>query len=138
MIYIKKGVEMKMKKKILILAAIVMLVYCPVECFAKEQQVSILSENMMDKVTKEFFLLNGYTEEGIYYEVYGETELSRSSEAVSVERTVIYESIVIPSSTIAWEEQINGEMYAGNLSLVKYSFSSGKTIAKYTGTLYKK
>lgn len=126
-----------MKKNLIFLLMVVLWALCPVVGSAEGTQGNQVMENVAEKAIGEF-LGNGYTEDGIYYEVYGETVILRSSEYVTVNRKVIYEGMVQPRSTLYWEEQINGEYYAGTLSLLNYYIDSNETIAVYTGKLYKK
>lgn len=125
-----------MRRNILFVLSIVVLALCPLKCNATEQKDTLMFEESAIELEKGF-IKEGYTEEGIYYKVYGENVVSRSSEYITVNRTIVYEGEVRPASTIYWEEQINGEMYTGTLLLLKYSISSGKTTAVYTGKLYK-
>ena len=59
----------------------------------------------------------GYTSEGIYYEVYS--------------------GVVKPQKEISWREKINGSYYSGVLTISKYSYTTSQTVATYTGVLYK-
>lgn len=124
-----------MKKSIVVLMVTIMFALCSMECVAES---SVEIEKSADNVESVLgtYVGCGYTETGIYYEVYGENISYYASETVTVTRTVVYEGIVQPSSTLYWEEEIDGEWYAGTLSRVKYNISNNKTTAVYTGTLY--
>ena len=87
------------------------------------------SENSMPVIT------SGYTENGIYYEVYGQTFLQPRSDSISVTRQVIYENIINPERQIFWKESINGVTYTGTLKLTQVMHDIDKTIAIYKGTL---
>ena len=50
---------------------------------------------------------------------------------------IIYNGVVRPSSTMEWEELIGNAMYSGTLSLSSFSVKDGKTVAVYTGKLYR-
>ncbi len=84
---------------------------------------------------------SGYTEDGIYYEVYfviPEKDVDFCADGVEhvmVKRT--YDSIIVPPSTLDWEEEIDGELYSGTLKLQSYVFQGNKTIATYYGALYR-
>lgn len=84
----------------------------------------------------------GYTSEGIYYEVYAVEDLEGNDIAlyrasVSVTREVIYSGIVKPQTEISWREKINGSYYSGVLTISKYFSTTSQTVATYTGVLYK-
>lgn len=83
----------------------------------------------------------GYTEDGIYYEVYFEIlEKDVAFCADGVEHVTVrltYDSIIVPPSTLDWEEEIEGELYSGTLKLQSYTFQGNKTIATYYGALYR-
>lgn len=126
-----------MKKYLKILITIMMLlVVCPVNAFAATDFTEIESIKYSANVEGEF-IANGYTEAGVYYEVYGEKTITRSSEELVIKRTVVYDGMMKPSSTLFWQENINGEMYSGTLQLIEFSFNNGTTTAVYQGTVYK-
>ena len=77
----------------------------------------------------------GYTSEGIYYEVYVAEDLAEND--ISVTREVIYSGVVKPQTEISWREKINGSYYSGVLTISKYSYTISQTVATYTGVLYK-
>ena len=80
----------------------------------------------------------GYTTDGVYYEVFAvdDEDISLCATSISVTRQMKYNGIVTPSAQISWEEEINGVNYTGVLKLSSYAQSSGQTIATYKGTLY--
>lgn len=88
------------------------------------------------------FLESGYTEEGIYYEIYEVESVSendiRSSATGGVEitREVIYYGIVTPPRNINHSSTINGMVYYGTLNLYKIVTGDDKTYAYYSGTIY--
>lgn len=84
-------------------------------------------------------IYEGYTSEGIYYEVY-DTETSVSLEravgdTVNVIREFRFSGIIVPPSTRIWYENISGTDYSGTLKLYNYSYENNTTIAYYRGTL---
>lgn len=84
---------------------------------------------------------SGYTEDGIYYEIYyevyedGMVLYADGVEHVTVQLT--YDSIIVPQTTIYWTEKIDGYLYAGNLDLLSYTYQANKTVATYYGSLYR-
>ena len=82
-------------------------------------------------------ITSGYTDEGIYYEVHGETASQRSADSQYVVRYVTYSGKVNPQSQLSWNEIINGRTYTGTLSLTEkfYDKSENITMATYAGTL---
>lgn len=101
----------------------------------------ILMSSSVSVMAQEILFKNGYTDEGMYYELYFEVvdeDVSICSESVRhVTLKVTYDSITIPQETMYWTETIDGELYAGYLGLKTYQFSGNKTIATYIGDLYK-
>ena len=85
----------------------------------------------------EDYLRNGYTSEGIYYEVFGEQINPNIKGIISVERQIIYNGKITPTSTLEWKEEIDGVSYSGTLKLVFYTYNTTQntTIAWYSGTL---
>lgn len=80
----------------------------------------------------------GYTESGIYYEVFGRTgNISFFSTTVSVDREVVFYGRVIPESTMEWKEIIGGKTFTGTLKLHSYSYSVADeiTTAYYRGNI---
>ena len=110
-------------------------VLCPLECFAEEYPERE-TESLLEGIEGQY-INSGYTESGIYYEVYGVTIDIQISEYVTVSRTIVYEGDIEPSSTIFWGEWINGEWYTGTLSLLRYNTVLNQTSAVYIGKLYK-
>ena len=100
-----------MKRYLKILMAImILLIICPVNTYASTDYSKIDNIKSLTDV-KDEFITNGYTEDGVYYEVYGEKASTRSSDELVIRRTVVYDGIVKPSSTLYWQENINGEIY---------------------------
>lgn len=101
----------------------------------------ILMSSSVSVMAQEALVRNGYTDEGMYYELYFKViheDVSICSEGVRhVTLKVTYDSITIPQETMYWSELVDGEEYAGYLSLKTYHFSGNKTIATYVGDLYK-
>lgn len=126
-----------MKRSIGILMITVIFMMLSMECMA-QSNVEIGKNTNEVKEILEIYVGYGYTETGIYYEVYGENILYCALEAVTVTRTVVYEGVVQPDSTLYWEEEIDGEWYAGTLSRIKFSIYDNKTTAVYEGTLFLK
>lgn len=95
--------------------------------------ITMMAQEAMDR--------SGYTEDGIYYEVHfvimqEDVEFCTDGvEHVMVKWT--YDSIIVPPSTLYWEEEIDGELYSGTLKLQSYVFQGNKTIATYYGALYR-
>ena len=83
----------------------------------------------------------GYTAEGVYYEVYEiSTEYSANTSrdiytVVEVTREFLHYGIVAPPSQKYYCEIINGYTYDGTLYLSRFYFEDGNTHAVYTGTL---
>lgn len=84
-------------------------------------------------------IYEGYTSEGIYYEVYDiETNVAQeraAGDTIDVIREFRFEGIIIPPSTRNWSEQVNGTSYSGTLKLYRCSYDNNTTIAYYQGTL---
>lgn len=79
-------------------------------------------------------LQDGYTEEGIYYQIYDlESDISvyAVDKTIAVSRCLIYEEIIMPSKTIEYTQN----NYSGVLILQRFRYKSGKTYAYYSGTL---
>ena len=75
----------------------------------------------------------GYTSEGIYYEVYVAEDLAEND----IVLCGAYSGVVKPQKEISWREKINGSYYSGVLTISKYSYTTSQTVATYTGVLYK-
>ena len=84
---------------------------------------------------------DGYTLEGIYYEVYEiSTEYSANTSrdvytVIEVTREFRYDGIVAPPSQKYYYATIHGYAYEGTLVLSRIYFEDGNTHAVYTGTL---
>ncbi len=124
------------KKSFTLFIALMILVVCQPVNLAAE---SVLPEaRLYHDIEAGKYIASGYTEDGIYYEVYGTQNVTRALESIFVTRTVVFEGIVQPDSTMYWKEYINGDAYAGTLRLVEFSSSLGQTTAVYEGALNKK
>lgn len=97
----------------------------------------ILSLSFPVQASESFWpqITSGYTENGIYYEVYGQTFLQPRSDSIFVTRQVTYEGRINPEKQIFWKESVNGVTYTGNLKLAQVMHDVNKTIAFYRGTL---
>lgn len=100
--------------------------------------MSTLSIDVCARELNTTFISYGITEEGINYQVYGET-LSVTESSISVTRTIVFEGNVNPSFSLPWSENIDGINYSGTLYIVSmnYNKTTNKTTALYQGTLYK-
>lgn len=84
---------------------------------------------------------DGYTSEGIYYEIYEiDTDYCESNsraigDSIIVTREFLYYGIVSPPTQKYYYETISSSTYAGTLSLSSFYFKNGNTYATYTGTL---
>jgi len=83
-------------------------------------------------------ITSGYTEEGVYYEVYGDICTPRSN-SMDVTREVVFNGDVTPAYQISWEERMGGYSFKGTLYLTEYKYNkkSNQTTAYYEGTLYR-
>lgn len=92
-------------------------------------------------MAQETLFRSGYTDEGIYYELYFSIvnkEVSSCAEGVKhVTVQLTYNYNTFPPATLSWTEEIDGESYTGNLNLETYIFNGSKIIATYSGNLYK-
>ncbi|WP_300860248.1 hypothetical protein [uncultured Acetatifactor sp.] len=62
------------------------------------------------------FLMTGYPENGVYYEIYGEnTYIQRSGNGLYITREVVYSGSSAPPLEIQWQERINNLTYTGTL-----------------------
>lgn len=84
------------------------------------------------------FIKSGYTENGIYYEVHGESLAQCRSISQTVTRQVTYQGEVNPPQQLYWEETSHGITYAGTLQLVDLVYMNNQTIASYTGVITSK
>ena len=125
-----------MLKKCFLLLVTIALMATPLTCLAQDYQGQQVDCVFAEVATGDF-IASGYTEDGIYYEVYGESISTYFTGYITVSRTVVYDGVVRPSSTMEWEELIGNAMYSGTLSLSSFSVKDGKTVAVYTGKLYR-
>lgn len=110
---------MKKTYHLLLIIAFILTLSIPVQA----------SENFLPQIT------SGYTDDGIYYEVYGQTSVQSRSDSISVARQVVYEGRVNPEKQIFWQETIDGVAYTGTLKLAQIIYGKNKTIAVYEGIL---
>lgn len=86
-------------------------------------------------------IYTGVTEEGVYYEVFedsnGFADLLDSADFRRVTIRVEYAGKVIPPRTMKHSETYRGVLYSGTLSLSDIKEFNGKTEATYKGKLYK-
>lgn len=125
----------RMKKTGIFALSLVMILSFSMNVCAKE------NTNMNSEVLLE----QGYTDDGIYFEVFGIQDENNGSTANStrivdskvITRKVVYYSLVTPSNSISWQENIGGSTYSGTLYLSSYvKYPSGNyTNAWYTGTV---
>ena len=81
-------------------------------------------------------ITTGYTENGVYYEIYGEnTYIQRSGISLLITREVVYTGYTTPPREIPWQERINNLTYIGTLYLSSTSYNpkTNKTTATYQG-----
>lgn len=80
---------------------------------------------------------NGYTQEGIYYEVHNISYSLYASDSIPVTKEIVYHGKVFPQAELEWVEIIKGSQYSGTLYLVEFTYSSkdNQTTATYEGTL---
>ena len=100
--------------------------------------MSTLSIDVCARELDTAFIRHGITEEGINYQIYGET-LSINESSITVTRTIVFEGNVNPSISLPWSENIDGINYSGTLYIVNinYNKTTNKTTVLYQGTLYK-
>lgn len=84
----------------------------------------------------------GYTDDGVYYEVFEENRcfnLSalKSQDSHRVNLSVRYDGVIIPPGTYFYSRNYNNEMYSGTLNLRSYIVKDRKTIARYSGNIYR-
>lgn len=107
----------------------------PLLCIFLTLLFSIQVQAMESKVS----IYEGYTSEGIYYEVYDiETNVAQeraAGDTIDVIREIRFNGIVTPPSTQTWQESISGTYYTGTLKLYRCSYENNTTIAYYRGTL---
>ena len=123
-----------MRKQLLILVTMLCMLAFPLNAFASE------SHNDTYAVSESMLLLGtGYTDDGVYYEVYGEpyTGNINARVSVNVERTVVFVGDVFPPETMNWREFMSDLEMRGTLYLRSfiYNASTNRTTAIYEGTL---
>lgn len=101
----------------------------------------ILMMSSISAVAEETLVKRGYADEGFYYELYSQIineDVSLCAEGTRyVTLEVIYDYMTFPPATLYWTEEVDGDVYAGNLELQQYSFDDNKTFATYGGILYR-
>ena len=124
-----------MKKQLLILLTMLCMLAFPLNTFASElpcAETYAMSESML-------LLGTGYTDDGVYYEVYGEPYAGNLNARVSVnvERTVVFVGDVFPPETMNWRETMSDLEMTGTLYLRSfiYNAKTNRTTAIYEGTL---
>lgn len=126
-------------KKWAIFCMVVMFIFAlPLDCMAKTFDTP--APITKSTATNDQVLLgSGYTEDGVYYEVYGEriTTNPNARLNIEVERTVVYDGKVMPLQTISWVEDIGGYEFRGTLTLSSfyYDAATDKTTGIYVGTI---
>lgn len=86
-------------------------------------------------------ITNGYTDSGVYYEVYEieTTTLSNNTYAITssiaVSRQLQFQGIIVPPRTMDYVEVIHGITYRGIITLSRFTYEDNNTIALYTGLL---
>ena len=123
-----------MKKRISLLLVMIFVLIMPMTCYAAGNAgEATLSSG------KVVLLGSGYTEDGIYYEVYGEPVSGNPGSRANlyVERSVTFVGEVYPPETLDWQEVINGVEWVGYLTLDYFYYvrSTNRTTAHYYGTL---
>ncbi len=84
---------------------------------------------------------DGYTTDGIYYEVFvidnlENESISMCNTSITVTREIRFSGEITPPRELSLNETIKGVNYSGTVKLKNYSYVSGITVATYTGTLY--
>ncbi len=85
----------------------------------------------------------GHTSDGVYYEVYElqesgtENDIILYGSGIPVRIEVIFQGTITPQREFFWQESRDGDDYSGVLTLESYTCVSNKTIATYSGMLYK-
>jgi hypothetical protein len=86
-------------------------------------------------------ITSGYTEDGIYYEVYGEQPSIQplATGGTYVVREVIFDGKVTPERELFWQEAIGYVPTEGTLYLTSYLYNrkENKTYATYEGYLHR-
>lgn len=81
-------------------------------------------------------IYSGYTQDGIYFEVYTTDKLDCYVINSTITTIYItYDGYVYPSPSYTYTKTINGIRYIGMLKLQSYTQADGKTTAKYSGYL---
>lgn len=123
-------------KKYLLLCIAILLFAMPINCYANTNPPA---HSQYASNGKQVFLASGYTEDGIYYEVYGEkaTINPNTRHDIHVERTVSFTGKIFPPQTLDWLEEINGMDYVGTLTLTSfyYDVAANKTTGFYEGII---
>ena len=122
-------------KKYITICIVAMLIFAlPITCNAttiNPSNATLCSDG------KQIMLASGYTDEGIYYEVYGEqiTINPNTRHDIEIERTVVFTGRIMPPQTLDWEELIGVYIYRGNLQLISfyYDAANNKTTGIYSG-----
>lgn len=123
-----------MKKRIILFVMMLCLLAMPMTCLASDLSYDpgMITENMV-------LLDSGYTEDGVYYEVFGEPINVNVGARVllDVDRTVVYVGEVFPPETMEWTEKISGVEMSGTLYLQSFLYNArtNRTTAYYSGTL---
>ena len=116
-----------MKQKLFIILTVVLLFFhysCPVHA-----QTSIQ--------TARIFVESGYTNDGVYFEVYDMIkEMQSNSSSKYITQEIVYNTILTPNDTLTCSRIYDGVTYSGTLGLYKYQWTSGKTHAFYQGYIY--
>ena len=82
---------------------------------------------------------SGYTEEGIYYEVYVADSFDNYAtyrSGVPYTLFIEFDGYTRPNPTYYRTITLNGVKYAGLLELQSFIYANGKTTAKYSGYVY--
>lgn len=81
-------------------------------------------------------ITSGHTENGIYYEIHGES-LQPNATTAPVTRYVTFQGKVIPPEQMPWEETVDGIRYSGTLQRIAYAYirKDNITSATYKGIL---
>lgn len=115
-----------MKRKWMILVCLLVTLCSP---------ISVKAQESLHKVGE------GYTTEGVYYEVFlpenvENSDISFCGTSVNVTREVRYYGIIVPQKELSWGETISGVYYSGVLRLKQFTYTATDTIAIYEGVLY--
>jgi len=123
-------------KKIILLFFITCIFAFPINCMAKSPSSLDFCEAQTE-ATNLPFISSGYTEDGVYYEVYGEeiTANPNTRLSIEIERTVVFTGRIFPPQTLDWVEIIGLYEYKGTLNLTSfyYDAANNKTTGIYSG-----